>query len=176
MVTSAVTNLPEGYSVEQPSQQQTASSLPAGYTLEQPSAQSGVDISDTGGTITVPKDGESFADTVKRATDRAKQNPAQLQADIAKETTAKNLATKTAESLGGAAIAGTVGPALLAAPGEVVGALKAIPGATEAVLQHLEEHAASYAKAYPNLISLAGKLGIPTGIGALLVYLAKQSK
>jgi hypothetical protein len=61
---------------------------------------------DTGSTIIVPKDGESFADTVKRATDRVKQNPEQVEKEIADESTPKNLATKTAEALGGAAAIG----------------------------------------------------------------------
>jgi len=177
VVTSAVTNLPEGYSVEQPSPQQTTapSSLPAGYTLEQSSSpdQSGQITNDVGNQVIVPKEGEDFSDTIKRAVAYNKSlTPQQRQAAIDKE--AATIPEKANEVSAAAAGIGLAGPALLAAPGEVVGALKAIPGASEAVLRHLEEHAAAYAKAYPNLINLAGKLGIPTGIAGLLVYLAKK--
>jgi hypothetical protein len=126
--------------------------------------------------VIVPKEGESYEDTVKRAVARGKQNPDALRADIAKESTASNLASKSAETLGAAAGIGVAGPALLAAPGEAVSAIKAIPGATEAILQHLETHAAEYMSKYPSLISLAAKLGIPTTVGGVLLYLAKDRK
>lgn len=153
--------------------------LPANFNQwDQQSApdQSGQVLNDVGATVVVPKDGESYADTVQRAITRAKQNPDAVSADIAKEATASNLASKSAETLGAAAGIGVAGPAILAAPGEGVAAIKAIPGATEAILQHLEENAAEYAAKYPHLLALAGKLGIPTTVGGLILYLAKDKK
>jgi hypothetical protein len=165
--------IPQGATID-PVQASGTVPIPAGATVDSPD-QPGQLTNDVGNTVVVPKDGENFSDTVKRAVSRQNAlSPQQKQTEIDRE--AATIPAKTAQTLAGAAAIGVAGPAALAAPGEVVSAIRAMPGATEAVLQHLEEHAAATAKAYPNLVSLAGKLGIPTGIGALLVYLAKQSK
>lgn len=152
--------------------------LPANFNQwDQQSApdQSGQVTNDVGNVVTVPKPGEDSSDTIKRAIVYQKSlTPQQRDEAIAKETA--TMPAKAAETLGAAAGIGVAGPALLAAPGEGVAAIKAIPGATEAILQHLEENAAEYAAKYPHLLALAGKLGIPTTVGGLILYLAKDKK
>lgn len=172
MAASAVTNLPDGYSLEQPAQQQAAtslSSLPAGYSIESSPDQSGEATNDVGATVIVPKDGESYADTVQRAIARAKQNPDAVQADIAKEATPKNLATKSAETLGAAAGIGVMGPATLAAVGEAGAAasdyaLKVIGSLPkEGAVSWLEQHGSGLlgmAARHPEVMKLAARLGI----------------
>jgi hypothetical protein len=87
--------------------------------------KSGEITNDVGQKVIVPKDGESFSDTLKRAVAYHKSlTPAQQQAAIDKETA--TMPTKTAQTLGAAATIGTVGPALLAAPGEIAEAVPAV--------------------------------------------------
>jgi len=90
-----------------------------------PPNQSGEITNDVGQKVIVPKDGESFSDTLKRAV--AYHNsltPAQQQAAIDKEVA--TMPKKTAQTLGAAATIGAVGPALLAAPGEIAEALPSV--------------------------------------------------
>lgn len=84
----------------------------------------GQETNDVGNTVIVPKDGESFSDTVKRATDRTKAiGPAQQQQEIDKEVA--TMPGKTAETLAGAAGIGLAGPGALALVGEIGPALQA---------------------------------------------------
>jgi hypothetical protein len=153
-------------------------SLPANFNQwDQQSApdQSGQITNDVGNQVFVPKEGEDFSDTVKRAVDYNKSlTPQQRQETIDKETA--TIPKKANEVSAAAAGIGIAGPALLAAPGEAVSAIKAIPGATEAILQHLEERAGEIAEQYPNLIKLAEKLGIPTATAGVFAWLVKHSK
>jgi hypothetical protein len=65
-------------------------------------------------------------------------------------------------------------PALqLAAGGE---GLKALPGATEAVLATLEKQAGKYAADYPHLLSLAKSLGVPSTVASVLLYLHHSAR
>jgi hypothetical protein len=87
--------------------------------------QSGEIINDVGQKVIVPKDGEMFSDTLKRAV--AYHNsltPEQRQAALDAET--RTMPKKTAQTLAAAATIGTVGPALLAAPGEIAEAVPAV--------------------------------------------------
>lgn len=87
--------------------------------------QSGEIVNDVGNTVIVPKDGESFSDTVKRAVAHQESlTPEQQQAAIDKEVT--TMPRKTAQTLGAAATIGAVGPALLAAPGEIAEAVPSV--------------------------------------------------
>ena len=82
-------------------------------------------VNDVGNKVIVPKDGESFADTLKRAVAYHKSlTPSQQQAALDAET--RTLPTKTAQTLGAAATIGTVGPAMLAAPGELAEAVPSV--------------------------------------------------
>lgn len=82
-------------------------------------------VNDVGNKVIVPKDGESFADTMKRAVEYHKSlTPEQQQAAINKEVA--TMPKKTAETLGAAATIGAVGPAVLAIPGEVAEALPSV--------------------------------------------------
>jgi len=82
-------------------------------------------INDVGNKVIVPKDGESFADTMKRAVQYHKSlTPAQQQAAIDKETA--TMPKKTAQTLGAAATIGAVGPAVLAIPGELAEAVPSV--------------------------------------------------
>lgn len=87
--------------------------------------QSGEIINDVGQKVIVPKNGESFSDTLKRAV--AYHNsltPEQRKAALDAET--KTMPKKVAQTLGAAATIGTVGPALLAAPGEIAEAVPSV--------------------------------------------------
>jgi hypothetical protein len=80
---------------------------------------------DVGQKVIVPKDGESFADTLKRAVAYHKSlTPEQQQAALDAE--AKTMPKKTVQTLGAAATIGAVSPALLAAPGELAEALPSV--------------------------------------------------
>jgi hypothetical protein len=82
-------------------------------------------VNDVGQKVIVPKDGESFSDTVKRAVAYHKSlTPEQQQAALNAE--AKTAPKKAAQTLGAAAAIGAVGPALLAAPGEIAEALPSV--------------------------------------------------
>jgi len=114
---------------------------------------------DTGSTIITPKnlggsDEESFTDTVKRATDRAKNNPDQIKKEIEDETTARNLGTKTAETLGGAAAIGFGGEAALATPGELLGMAKAATGELLPALTKGVKAVGEWAEAHPTMAKL----------------------
>lgn len=113
-----------------------------------------------GNTVVVPKEGETYQDTVHRAVGRVQaETPEQQQAELARNTPAK-LAEGTAETLGGAAAAGVAGPAALAGagslpavvPGTIAG-LKAIGTWAEAnpvhaylLLQALKEFVPGFRK------------------------------
>jgi hypothetical protein len=80
---------------------------------------------DVGQKVIVPKDGESFSDTLKRAVAYHKSlTPEQQKAALDAET--KTMPKKTAETFGAAATIGAVGPAMLAVPGEVAEALPSV--------------------------------------------------
>lgn len=82
-------------------------------------------VNDVGNKVIVPKDGESFADTMKRAVQYHQSlTPEQQQAAINKET--GTMPKKTAQTLGTAATAGILGPAALAVPGEVAEAVPSV--------------------------------------------------
>jgi hypothetical protein len=82
-------------------------------------------VNDVGNKVIVPKDGESFADTMKRAVQYHKSlTPAQQQAAIDKEVA--TMPTKTAQTLGAAATIGVLGPATLAIPGEIAEAVPSV--------------------------------------------------
>jgi len=82
-------------------------------------------VNDVGNKVIVPKDGESFADTMKRAVAYHKSlTPAQQQAAIDKEVA--TMPKKTAQTLGAAATIGVVGPAMFAAPGELAEAVPSV--------------------------------------------------
>jgi hypothetical protein len=122
--------------------------------------QTGDITNDVGQKVIVPKDGESFADTLKRAV--AYHNsltPEQKQTALNAE--AATMPKKAAQTLGAAAGIGVAGPALLAVPGEIA-------GAGENVLSFTESQLDTFADAYPHLAKLAEKLGY--GAGATAVY------
>jgi hypothetical protein len=82
-------------------------------------------VNDVGQKVIVPKDGESFTDTLKRAVAYHKSlTPEQQKAALDAET--KTIPKKTAQTLGAAATIGVVGPAMLAAPGELAEAVPSV--------------------------------------------------
>jgi hypothetical protein len=125
-------------------------------------AQNGQVTNDVGNTVIVPKDGESFADTMKRAAAYGKTvTPSQVNAELA--TAPKKAATV----LAAAPAIGFGGAAALAAPGEAV-------NAGERLLQMTESQLQRFAEAYPHLSKIATHLGIsatPVGIYELLTRL-----
>jgi len=93
--------------------------------VENDPRKTGEIVNDVGQKVIVPKDGESFADTLKRAVAyhnslTSKQQKAALDAEAA------TMPKKTTETLGAAATIGAVGPAALAIPGEVAEAVPAV--------------------------------------------------
>lgn len=98
--------------------------VPAQDTKPDPS-QTGEIVNDVGNKVIVPKKGESFADTMKRAVQYHNSlTPEQRQAAIDKETA--TMPKKTAQTLGAAATIGTLGPAALAVPGEIAEAVPSV--------------------------------------------------
>jgi len=77
--------------------------------------QSGEIVNDVGNRVIVPKDGESFADTMKRA---AAYGKTVTQHDVNKEV--GTMPGKAATVLAAAPVIGAAGTAALAAPGEAV--------------------------------------------------------
>jgi hypothetical protein len=138
-------------------------------------SQSGEITNDVGQKVIVPKDGESFSDTLKRAVQYHNSlTPRQQQAAMGAETA--TIPAKAAQTVAAAPVIGAGGTALLAAPGEVAAGVRAIPGVTNALLQNAEEKAAEWAGQYPHLIKLAGALGIPTSTAALLGWMYHKGK
>lgn len=74
---------------------------------------------DVGQQVIVPKDGESFHDTIQRAVALGKQRIKDGSQQAAIDAEAKTIPGKTAETLAGASAAGVLGPAALAIPGEI---------------------------------------------------------
>jgi hypothetical protein len=146
-------------------------------TVENDPGKTGEITNDVGNTVIVPKDGESFSDTLKRAVAHNKaMTPEQQQAAIDKETA--TMPKKTAQTLGAAATIGAVGPALLAAPGEIVdasGALYdlAVKHLAGNVLPGMEEEAAKakLLELAPKVYKAAKELGI-AGTGLTLLWKA----
>lgn len=109
--------------IAQPPRPGTPVPIPQGAQIanaepETDPSKTGEITNDVGNKVIVPKDGEDFADTMKRAVLYHKSlTPQQQQAAIDKETA--TMPEKTAETLAGAATIGAVGPALMAAPGEI---------------------------------------------------------
>ena len=119
----------------------------------------GEQINDVGNRVIVPKDGESFADTMKRAADYGRTvTPKQIDAEM--QTAPK----KAAQVLVAAPLIGAAIPAAEAGLAE-------LPGAGKVILDHLESKAAQYASQYPHLIGIAKAMGIPTSTAGLLYYL-----
>ena len=105
--------------------------IPQGATIDQPAAsvpipqgasvdQEGEITNDVGNTVIVPKDGESFSDTMQRAVAQGKQT---TQGQIDKEMA--TAPTKVAETLAAAPAIGAIGTAALAGPNEMAGAVRA---------------------------------------------------
>ena len=88
-----------------------------GSQSEDPS-QTGYLTNDVGNRVIVPKDGESFSDTVKRAIQYHKSLTPEQQQDAMQREVA-TMPEKTAETLGAAAGIGVLGPAALASPLEI---------------------------------------------------------
>jgi len=149
---SAVSGLPAGYTLEQPStpqpQQGKVSGLPAGYTLEtgnQPSTQTQTADVDPS---TISTGGEG-SNTDQQLMSDASQSDATKKGLIIGGTGAAAVGGLAAGPL---IAAGTAGPALVDAAGEP------IVHATKAMLQQFGEN-------YPELTKLATKLGFKIGEG-----------
>ena len=142
---------------------------PALASPESVAAQTGEVTNDVGNTVIVPKDGESFADTMKRAAAHGKT--------VTQDQRNKEMATapkKVATVLAAAPAIGFGGTAALAIPGEIAEvAMKHLAGN---VLPGMEYEAAKQTliQAIPRITQFAdtmGKLGI--GAGGL-TYLFKS--
>jgi hypothetical protein len=114
---------------------QAQAELSGQTTQEQSPQQTGEIVNDVGNKVIVPKDGEPFADTMRRAVQYHNSlTPEQRQAALDKEVS--TIPKKTAQTLGAAATIGAVGPAVMALPGE---ALEATGAAKNFVLKQLAE-------------------------------------
>ncbi|MGO8811971.1 MAG: hypothetical protein ACLQJF_21135 [Candidatus Sulfotelmatobacter sp.] len=137
--------------------------------------QTGEITNDVGQKVIVPKDGESFQDTMRRAVQYHQSlTPEQQKAAISAET--ETIPKKAAQTIAAAPAIGAVGTAALAAPGEIVQGVRTIPGITDALLKHAETKAGEWAAQYPNLIGVAKALGVPTSVAAVLGWLYHNSK
>lgn len=112
------------FSQAQPVQQQAQQSVQLDFSKAQ-ALEDGQQINDVGNTVIVPKEGESYADTIKRAVDHYKKMPpSELQDRINRETSMRSLAPKVATTLAAAPAIGAGGSAILSLPGEVLGAAR----------------------------------------------------
>jgi hypothetical protein len=116
---------------------------------------------DVGNAVIVPKDGESFADTVNRAVALTKQRQAAGTQQQAVDAETATIPAKTAETVAAAPLIGAGGTAALAAPGEIASGAEKFLQISEKALEHLGEN-------YPQLTKLAAKLGY--GAGAAGAY------
>lgn len=120
-VTPQIEGLPPGASVK-PIQQ--VEGLPAGAVVK-PIQPEGEQTNDIGKTVIVPKDGESFQDTMKRAAEHGKSvTPQDINDEMA---TAPG---KAAAVLGAAPVMGAAGTAALAGVGSL-----ALPGGAQSIGQ-----------------------------------------
>lgn len=118
----------------------------------------GEQINDVGNRVIVPKDGESFSDTMKRAADYGKTvTPKQIDAEVA------TMPKKAATVLAAAPLIGAAIPAAETGLAE-------LPGAGKVIFDHLEKKAAQYVTQYPHLIGFAKAMGIPTTTAGVLLY------
>ena len=141
-----------------------------GTPVSTPVSTAGQQTNDVGNTVIVPKDGESFADTMKRA---AAYGKTVTQSDIDKEMA--TAPKKVAETLAAAPAIGVGGAALLAVPGELGALGSQTVNAARALVQAHPEAAKVVAK-----MLLTGALGGDIGhsaktaiLGALLGSLIK---
>ncbi len=141
---SSASNLSPLEQLEQSTQKQAQQAAPSGEVTN-----------DVGNTVIVPKDGESFADTMKRA---AAYGKTVTQDQINKEMA--SAPGKVATTLAAAPVIGAGGAASLAAPGEIA-------GAGERLLQLSESQLGKFAEAYPHIVKLASALGTPLTIGGI---------
>ncbi len=89
--------------------------------------QSGKQTNDVGNTVIVPKDGEKFSDTMKRAAEQGKKTtPAEINKEVA------TMPKKAATVLAAAPAMGAAGTATLAAPGGLPGAIEMLETAAKA--------------------------------------------
>jgi hypothetical protein len=140
--------------------------LPPGATLVSGSLPqaggTGEVVNDVGNRVIIPKQGESFADTMKRAAAYGKTvTPQQINAEMA--TAPK----KVAQTLGAAPLIGAAGAAALAGAGQTAELLqyKAITSPTIAALAGLAPKAAKWIAANPvkaaAAYELARQMGVP---------------
>jgi hypothetical protein len=149
----------------QQSQAATVQASPIGNPFDEPllsekleaqAKQAGQMTNDVGNTVIVPKEGESFDDTMKRAAAYGKTvTPSQINAET------RTAPGKAATVLAAAPAIGAAGTAALAAPGELAGTAEKFLQISEKALEHLGEN-------YPQLTKLAAKLGY--GAGAAGAY------
>ena len=143
-------------------------------------AASGQVTNDVGEQVIVPQPGESFADTVKRgvALGKQRQQAGTQQAAIDKETA--TIPSKTAQTLGGAAVAGAAGPAALAIPGEVAELavrhlLGTVPGLVDAGGESVARE--KLAEIAPKALQIVKEWALPTSaVGGLLKILSMSGK
>jgi hypothetical protein len=134
---------------------------------------SGEITNDVGNTVIVPKDGESFSDTMQRAVQHSNSMTVEQQQEALNRETA-TMPGKAATVLASAPTIGAAGAASLAIPGEVAEfALKHLAGN---VLSGMEAQAArqTLIQALPRVAQFAKTMG-ELGIGAGgLTYLFKS--
>jgi hypothetical protein len=134
----------------------TASGTSADKQPENDPRKTGEIVNDTGNKVIVPKEGESFGDTMRRAAAYGKTvTPEQIDAEM------KTAPRKAAQVVAAAPVIGAAGTAGLAAPVEIPAAVERVLQISEQALEHLAEN-------YPQLTKLAGKLGY--GAGAAGAY------
>jgi len=101
--------------------------------------QTGEITNDVGQKVIVPKDGESFQDTMRRAVQYHQSlTPEQQKAAISAET--ETIPKKAAQTIAAAPAIGFGGTAALAAPGEVINVAKMSPEALEAIQEMAKDH------------------------------------
>lgn len=128
-------------------------------------------VNDVGNKVIVPKDGEEFADTMKRATQHGKllvdhQGNLTAQGNDEFNREESTMPEKTGETLGAAATIGVAGPAALAVPNEIGLGIRALTHAPIGM-------APPVVRALPHLIKMAAVMR-DLGVGAVGLHILKE--
>jgi hypothetical protein len=114
----------------------------------QKGSDTGAVTNNVGNQVIVPKEGESFDETMRRAAAYGRTvTPSQITAEL------KTAPAKVATVVGAAPLIGAGGAAASAAPGELA-------GVGERLLQMTESQLPKFAEAYPHLSKIATHLGL----------------
>lgn len=137
------------------------------------SLEEGQQVNDVGNTIIVPKEGESYQDTIKRAVEHYKAMPkAELQERINREEA--RMPSKIGQTLAAAPAIGAGGSAILSLPGEVLGTARAVlPKVIPATIAGVKA-IGEWAESHPTQARILYYVIRDTAVGAAAIKAIKE--